>query len=144
MRKKGIKSVTEQQLFMLIRFWANDEMYEEPDVAPTKTSKVVSTPSKETTKPRKGISATQRAAGIADLFKYVHSSWRMVYKILMSTCHVISFEAAAKRREKEGVDALDIPSGQDNCLSGLTIVFTGELEKMSRDESTELAKRLGA
>lgn len=37
-----------------------------------------------------------------------------------------------------------IPQGQPNCLAGLTLVFTGELSSISRDEATDLAKRYGA
>jgi len=55
-----------------------------------------------------------------------------------------SFKSAEKRREKEGIEPLDKPAGPPNCLNGLTIVFTGELETMSREESTEMAKQLGA
>ncbi|SPO32486.1 related to replication factor C protein [Ustilago trichophora] len=38
----------------------------------------------------------------------------------------------------------EIPQGQPNCLAGLTLVFTGELSSISRDEATDLAKRYGA
>lgn len=31
--------------------------------------------------------------------------------------------------------------GQPGCLAGLTLVFTGELESLGRDEAIELAKR---
>jgi replication factor C subunit 1 len=55
-----------------------------------------------------------------------------------------SFAEAAERRKKEGVDELDKPPGLPSCLAGLTFVFTGELHSMSREESTEVAKRLGA
>ena len=37
-----------------------------------------------------------------------------------------------------------IPQGKPNCLTGLTLVFTGELESISRDEASDLAKRYGA
>nr|CDI54202.1 related to replication factor C protein [Melanopsichium pennsylvanicum 4] len=38
----------------------------------------------------------------------------------------------------------EIPQGKPNCLAGLTLVFTGELSSISRDEATDLAKRYGA
>ncbi|KAJ1022438.1 hypothetical protein NDA16_003427 [Ustilago loliicola] len=38
----------------------------------------------------------------------------------------------------------EIPQGQPNCLAGLTLVFTGELSSLSRDEAVDLAKRYGA
>ncbi|KAH7351130.1 replication factor RFC1 C terminal domain-containing protein [Rhexocercosporidium sp. MPI-PUGE-AT-0058] len=37
----------------------------------------------------------------------------------------------------------DIPTGADNCLAGLTFVFTGLLETLSREEGQELVKRYG-
>ncbi|TVY41592.1 Replication factor C subunit [Lachnellula subtilissima] len=37
----------------------------------------------------------------------------------------------------------DIPTGQENCLVGLTFVFTGILETISREEGQELVKRYG-
>ena len=37
----------------------------------------------------------------------------------------------------------DIPAGEPNCLAGLTLVFTGELSSLSREEASDLAKRYG-
>ncbi|KAL5321600.1 hypothetical protein ACEPPN_009560 [Leptodophora sp. 'Broadleaf-Isolate-01'] len=37
----------------------------------------------------------------------------------------------------------DIPTGADNCLAGMTFVFTGLLETLSREEGQELVKRYG-
>jgi replication factor C subunit 1 len=37
----------------------------------------------------------------------------------------------------------DIPDGKENCLAGLTFVFTGLLETLSREEGQELVKRYG-
>ncbi|GAA5926210.1 replication factor C subunit 1 [Sporobolomyces koalae] len=37
----------------------------------------------------------------------------------------------------------DIPVGEENCLAGLTFVFTGELESLSREDAIDLAKRYG-
>jgi replication factor C subunit 1 len=37
----------------------------------------------------------------------------------------------------------EIPVGQPNCLAGLTFVFTGELDSLSREEASDLAKRYG-
>ncbi|KAJ3174821.1 hypothetical protein HK101_010820 [Irineochytrium annulatum] len=36
-----------------------------------------------------------------------------------------------------------IPQGEPNCLSGLTFVFTGEFEALSRDGAMDLVKRYG-
>ncbi|KAI5200573.1 DNA replication factor C, large subunit [Aureobasidium subglaciale] len=38
---------------------------------------------------------------------------------------------------------LDIPEGADNCLAGLSFVFTGQLTYISRDEGQNLVKRYG-
>lgn len=37
----------------------------------------------------------------------------------------------------------EIPTGAENCLAGMTFVFTGLLETISREEGTELVKRYG-
>lgn len=42
-----------------------------------------------------------------------------------------------------GAGTKDIPTGEDNCLVGLTFVFTGILETLPREEGQELVKRYG-
>jgi replication factor C subunit 1 len=42
-----------------------------------------------------------------------------------------------------GAGSKEIPEGADNCLAGLTFVFTGILESISREEGQELVKRHG-
>jgi replication factor C subunit 1 len=37
----------------------------------------------------------------------------------------------------------EIPVGEENCLEGLTFVFTGELSSISRDDASDLVKRYG-
>ncbi|KAF3084463.1 hypothetical protein TWF569_006962 [Orbilia oligospora] len=37
----------------------------------------------------------------------------------------------------------DIPTGAENCLAGLTFVFTGNQQSISRDDAVELVKRYG-
>ncbi|KAF4631959.1 hypothetical protein G7Y89_g6175 [Cudoniella acicularis] len=37
----------------------------------------------------------------------------------------------------------EIPTGEENCLAGLTFVFTGLLDTLSREEGQELVKRYG-
>ncbi|EST09459.1 DNA replication factor RFC1, C-terminal [Kalmanozyma brasiliensis GHG001] len=54
-------------------------------------------------------------------------------------------EMAAKRAAgPSNPGSKEIPQGAPNCLAGLTLVFTGELSSISRDEATDLAKRYGA
>jgi replication factor C subunit 1 len=55
--------------------------------------------------------------------------------------------AAAAQRKAMGPAApgsKEIPAGKPNCLAGLTLVFTGELSSLSREDATDLAKRFGA
>ena len=42
-----------------------------------------------------------------------------------------------------GGGAVDIPTGAENCLTGLTFVFTGLLQTLQREEGQELVKRYG-
>jgi replication factor C subunit 1 len=37
----------------------------------------------------------------------------------------------------------DIPEGEENCLTGMTFVFTGQLKTIGREEGQELVKRYG-
>ena len=48
---------------------------------------------------------------------------------------------AAGRNANAGM--ADIPTGADNCLAGLTFVFTGVLGTLGREEGQELVKRYG-
>ena len=41
------------------------------------------------------------------------------------------------------VAAVDLPEGQEECLSGLSFVFTGVLQTIGRDEAQALVKRYG-
>ncbi|KAJ3861108.1 purine nucleotide binding protein [Lentinula novae-zelandiae] len=50
---------------------------------------------------------------------------------------------AAKARGPIAPGSKTIPDGEDNCLLGLSFVFTGELSSFSRDEATDIAKRFG-
>lgn len=38
---------------------------------------------------------------------------------------------------------VDIPEGEENCLTGMTFVFTGQLKTLGRDDGQALVKRLG-
>jgi len=51
---------------------------------------------------------------------------------------------AARAAGPKNPGGKEIPQGQTDCLGGLTLVFTGELETLGRDEAVELAKRYGA
>ncbi|ROW06534.1 hypothetical protein VMCG_04371 [Cytospora schulzeri] len=39
---------------------------------------------------------------------------------------------------------VEIPEGEENCLTGMTFVFTGQLKVIGRDEAQALVKRYGA
>lgn len=48
---------------------------------------------------------------------------------------------AARAAGPRAPGSKDIPEGKPGCLAGLTIVFTGELESLGRDDAVDLAKR---
>lgn len=41
------------------------------------------------------------------------------------------------------IDDSEIPTGADNCLAGLTFVFTGQLQHLGREQGQNLVKRYG-
>ncbi|KAL8919332.1 MAG: hypothetical protein Q9208_006831 [Pyrenodesmia sp. 3 TL-2023] len=53
------------------------------------------------------------------------------------------FRAAGSRNDAPAAGSLDVPTGEENCLAGLTFVFTGILEALGRDEGQTLVKRYG-
>lgn len=57
-----------------------------------------------------------------------------------------AWKATAERRAAGPIapGSKPIPEGRPNCLAGLTLVFTGELSSLARDDAVDLAKRYGA
>lgn len=54
------------------------------------------------------------------------------------------FRGAAQRSQADlATESKEIPTGAENCLAGLTFVFTGLLEALQREEGIELVKRYG-
>lgn len=51
--------------------------------------------------------------------------------------------ATARAAPPPGAGTKEIPEGADNCLAGLTFVFTGILESLGREEGQNLVKRYG-
>ena len=41
------------------------------------------------------------------------------------------------------LDYADIPNGADNCLAGLTFVFTGQLQRLGREQGQNIVKQYG-
>jgi len=48
---------------------------------------------------------------------------------------------AARAAGPRAPGSKDIPVGKPGALAGLTLVFTGELESLGRDDAIDLAKR---
>lgn len=41
------------------------------------------------------------------------------------------------------IDSADMPTGEENCLAGLTFVFTGQLQRIGREQGQALVKQYG-
>lgn len=55
-----------------------------------------------------------------------------------------NYAAAAQRAQAPAAgDSAELPVGADNCLAGLSFVFTGILETLGREEGQALVKRYG-
>ena len=52
-------------------------------------------------------------------------------------------QQAQRSRTPVGAGTKDVPVGADNCLAGLSFVFTGILDTIGREEAQSLAKRYG-
>ncbi|KAJ9118684.1 hypothetical protein QFC22_003904 [Naganishia vaughanmartiniae] len=110
---------------------AYEEESEEEDVKPKVSSKKAPPPAK--TKAAASGSTTKKAV-VKDEPKPVSSAPKYDFKAA----------AARKAAGPAAPGSKDVPDGAPNCLAGLTIVFTGELESMSRTEAQDLAKKYGA
>ena len=53
------------------------------------------------------------------------------------------YKANASRGQAVNAGSKEIPEGAENCLAGLTFVFTGILESLPREEGQALVKRYG-
>ncbi|KAL9598246.1 MAG: hypothetical protein Q9219_004605 [cf. Caloplaca sp. 3 TL-2023] len=54
------------------------------------------------------------------------------------------FRAAGSHQQSApAAGSVEIPTGAENCLAGLTFVFTGVLDALGREEGQELVKRYG-
>lgn len=53
-------------------------------------------------------------------------------------------QQANQDQSMDGFDIDSIPQGRDNCLNGLSIVFTGALPRLDRTQCEQLAARYGA
>ena len=51
--------------------------------------------------------------------------------------------AGARVQPSTAADSKELPVGAENCLAGLTFVFTGILDALGREEGQELVKRYG-
>lgn len=51
--------------------------------------------------------------------------------------------AASHKQPAPAAGSIEIPTGAENCLAGLTFVFTGILNALGREEGQELVKRYG-
>lgn len=51
--------------------------------------------------------------------------------------------AANRAAEAPASNDIELPEGKENCLAGLTFVFTGMLENLSREVGQDLVKRYG-
>lgn len=54
-----------------------------------------------------------------------------------------NFAAAARSRTPPTAGSVEIPVGAENCLAGLSFVFTGVLDTLGREEGQSLVKRYG-
>ncbi|KAI4163119.1 MAG: hypothetical protein LQ342_003247 [Letrouitia transgressa] len=51
--------------------------------------------------------------------------------------------AASRNQPAPAAGSIEIPEGAENCLAGLSFVFTGLLDALGREEGQELVKRYG-
>lgn len=117
-----------------------------PVKAPPKEETLPSSPvKKKPTKKSTPIKSAKVNAGV--------TAWDVLAKIPdaelpeeISTGEGFNFRDFKARQSTlpQGSGDIEIPEGAPNCLTGLTIVFTGVMENLSREDAENLAKKYGA
>ncbi|WWD09050.1 hypothetical protein V865_007170 [Kwoniella europaea PYCC6329] len=117
-------------------FVDDDEEDEKPKKGKGK-AKPKASPAKKPTPAKKAPAPTPKAAKKdiddekevkAEEKKPANNNWRAA--------------AAARAAGPKAPGSRDIPQGEPDSLAGLTFVFTGEMESLSREDAQELVKRL--
>ena len=122
-----------------------DDHEDEEDFAPakkTKASKAKSPAKKATPKKKKQDEPLERSA-VDDILDSV-TTVKAPSPPPRDDSKKFDWRAAQTRAEPAPSGApAEIPDGAENCLAGLTFVFTGVLDTLSRDAGSELVKRYG-
>ncbi|KAJ3054745.1 hypothetical protein HK097_000916, partial [Rhizophlyctis rosea] len=116
-----------------IRPWGSDEDLAS-DKPASRTSSTTPTPKKAPAKKGESKTVPAKRKELDDAEPEDGEKKRKFnYKEMMER------RAAAPR----ALGSKEIPEGEENCLAGLTFVFTGDLSSISRDDATDLVKRYG-
>jgi len=124
-----------------------DDDEDEPPKSKAKKHPAKKAPAKKPAKsPKKPVTKEEPVEEVEEEEKPKAKKPKLVTPWFMRGKADISFAAiqAARAAGPKNPGGKEIPQGQTDCLGGLTLVFTGELETLGRDEAVELAKRYGA
>ncbi|VEU23037.1 DEKNAAC104093 [Brettanomyces naardenensis] len=96
---------------------------------------------------KKGTSTGSSSDGSAEqILKTIPDADPSYLKVDPDSANLNFFQLKAKQQQDAPVEGVhrDIPKARKNCLNGLTIVFTGVLPSIDRDECERLASQYGA
>ena len=120
---------------------AEDDEYEEEDVKPKKPQQRKSAEKPVPKKPRHTKPQEPESKEIQDIFDSIPT---VRPPTPPTEARKFNFAAAAQRSQPPaGAGTKVIPVGAENCLAGLSFVFTGVLDTLGRDEGQQLVKRYG-
>ncbi|KAL8698828.1 MAG: hypothetical protein Q9201_006362, partial [Fulgogasparrea decipioides] len=124
-----------------------DDEEENTDEDPRKTNKAKQKAQAKKSSPKKQKAKPDDApenAQIKEIFDSIPTVRPPTPPVSTGEPKKFDYRAAASHNQPAlAAGSIEIPTGAENCLAGLTFVFTGVLEALGREEGQELVKRYG-
>lgn len=124
----------------------DDNDLQDEDVPPPKRAKpsTVKSPAKKATPKKKKEDEPHQRTAVDDIIDNI-TTVQAPEPPLRNPDKKFDWKANAGRDQavSSGPSTSEIPSGAENCLAGLTFVFTGILKTLQRETGQELVKRYG-
>ena len=123
----------------------DEDEHDAPPAKTARTSKAKSTPKKTPVKKAREQSPRyEERSAVQDIFDAIPTVRPPTPPSQSDPSRRFNFAAQSSRKQPAPASgSKEVPVGAENCLAGLTFVFTGILDALGREEGQELVKRYG-
>ena len=137
----GVKAVPSGKKSRLAEI--SEEKQDDLDPGPNRAIGPRAIPVKKTRTPTRKKDEAPETKAMQDIFDSIPTI-RPPTPPLVDPNKKFDFRANARKSQAtSGAESIAIPLGAENCLAGLTFVFTGILASLEREQGIELVKRYG-